>query len=101
MFQVARHTRTSAVVGYRSAAVTSAADWARGLRWDSIDGVVGCSADSAGLMAYTRCTTVQTLTSQSKEISVVISPTGQLVTSPETVIVYRTAPRPASPFYVN
>jgi type II secretory pathway pseudopilin PulG len=101
MFQVARHTRTSAAVGYRSAAVTSAASWANGLAWDSIDGSVGCAADSSGLLAYTKCASVQTLTPRAKEISIVISPTGLLVLAPETVVVYRTKPRGASPFNVN
>jgi len=101
MFQVARHTRRSAAVGYRSAALTNAAAWARGLAWDSINGSVGCGTDSSGLLAYTRCTTVQSLTPRAREISIVINPTGQLVVSPETVVVYRTKPRVASPFNVN
>jgi hypothetical protein len=98
MFQVARHTRQSAVTGYRSAAVTSAVSWASGLKWDSIDAAIGCTSDSSGLMAYTRCLTVTNPTSRTKEITVVVSPIGALVARPETVMVHRSKARLVSPF---
>jgi len=98
MFQVARHTRRAAAVGYRSAAATSAATWAQTISWDSVDASVGCRQDTTGLLEYTRCIAVQQATSTVKEIEVVISPNGRLVVSPETVLVYRTKPKSASPF---
>lgn len=101
MFQVARQARQSGAVGYRSAAVTSAASWAGGVPWDSIGGMIGCQADSVGPMAYTRCTTVQALTPRTRRITVVISPTGQIVAAPDTVVVERSRPRSPSPFDVN
>jgi hypothetical protein len=101
MFQVARHTRQSAAAGYRSAAVMTAASWASGIPWDSIDGAVGCQSDSVGPMIYARCTSVQTPTPRSKQITVVISPTGALVAQPDTVVVQRAKPRSPSPFNEN
>jgi hypothetical protein len=101
MFQVARHTQRAAAVGYRSAAVTSAGSWAQGLAWDSIDGATGCSQDTSGLLAYTRCTSVQNPSGRLKEIEVVVTPSGLLAIAPETVVVYRTKPKNASPFSVN
>ncbi len=101
MFQVARHTRQSAAAGYRSAAVMTAASWASGIPWDSIDGAVGCQSDTIGPMIYARCTSVLTPTPRSKQITVVISPTGAVVAQPETVIVQRAKPRSASPFNEN
>ncbi len=101
MFQVARHTQRSAAVGYRSAAMTSAGAWAQGLAWDSIDGSTGCRQDTTGLLVYTRCVTVQNPSGRLKEIEVVVSPTGLLVISPETVVVHRTKPKTISPFNVN
>ncbi len=98
MFQVARHTRQSAVVVYRSAAITSASAWANGLNWDSIGGAIGCTSDSSGLMAYTRCLTVANPTPRTKEVTVVVSPMGVLIAPPETVVVYRSKPRTVSPF---
>ncbi|NIM49208.1 MAG: hypothetical protein GTN62_04610 [Gemmatimonadales bacterium] len=93
MFQVARHTRQSAAAGYRSAAVTSAAAWARGLAWDSLDTAIGCTTDTTGLLTYSKCVTVQTLSTNLKRVTVVISPTGSLVALPDTVEVDRNKPR--------
>jgi Tfp pilus assembly protein PilV len=101
MFQVARQARNASVAGYRSAAVTTASSWAQGLPWDSIDGSVGCQSDSSGLMAYSRCTTVQNPTPSVKRVTVTVNPTGVLVVAPETVVVHRTAPLSPSPFKVN
>jgi len=98
MFQVARHTRRAAAAGYRSAAATSAATWAQSISWDSVDASVGCRQDTTGLLVYTRCVTVQQATATVKQIEVVISPTGWLVVSPETVLVYRTKQKSVSPF---
>jgi Tfp pilus assembly protein PilW len=101
MFQIARQNHRSAATGYRSAATMTAASWARALPWDSIDTQVGCLADSSGLLAYSRCTTVQAPSPQLKQITVVISATGQLVVAPETVVVNRPKPRSPSPFAVQ
>lgn len=101
MFQLARHSRQSGAVGYRSAAVTSAASWAGGVPWDSIGGMIGCETDSVGQMVYTRCTSVESPTPRSRRITVVISPTGPLVAAPDTVVVERSRPRSLSPFNVN
>ncbi len=98
MFQVASNTRLSAAAGYRSAAVTSAEAWAAGLPWDSIDGQVGCVTDTTGLLQYTRCMSVQNPEPALKQLTVVISPFGQLVVAPETVVARRTKPKVASPF---
>jgi len=101
MFQVAQHAENSAAVGYRSAAAASAASWAHGLPWDSIDGAVGCRADSTGQLVYVRCVSVQALPSQHKRVTIVISPTGRLVARPETVTVERRPMLSLSPFRVN
>jgi hypothetical protein len=98
MFQVARHTRRSAAVGYRSAAVAGAGTWAQSLPWDSIDGATGCGLDTSGLLLYTRCTSVQSPSGRLKEIQVVVTPSGPLTVAPETVVVYRTKPKTVSPF---
>jgi len=101
MFQAARHTRRSAAVSSRSAAVISAGSWAHSLTWDSVDASVGCELDSAGLLVYTRCVTVQQAAPHLKEIEVIISSAGALAVRPETVRVYRTKPKAVSPFSVH
>ncbi len=93
MFQIARHTRQSAAAGYRAAAVTSAAAWAHGTPWDSIDNGIGCESDTIGQFPYTRCVTVQDVSLRLKRVTVSITPTGPVVIPPETVVVDRNKPR--------
>lgn len=101
MYQVARHNTDSAAVGYRSAAVTSAASWAERIPWDSIDGAIGCQNDTTGQLIYVRCLSVQSLSAGHKSITVVVSPTGRLVVAPDTVTVERRRTLSLSPFKVN
>ncbi len=101
MFQAARHTRRAAAVGYRSAASTNAATWIQGLPWDSLDGAVGCTDDTTGMLPYSRCVTVQDLNPQLKRLTVVINPEGALALGPDTVVVDRNRPRQRSPFNIN
>lgn len=101
MFQLARQSRQSGAVGYRSAAVTSAASWAGAVPWDSITGMIGCRTDSVGPMVYTRCTSVYRPTPRTRRIVIVIRPTGPLAAAPDTVVVERSRPRSLSPFNVN
>ena len=101
MFQVAQHTADSAAVGYRSAAVTSAASWAERLPWDSIDGAIGCQSDTTGQLVYVRCLSVQSVSAGHKSITIVVSPTGRLVAAPDTITVERRRTLSLSPFKVN
>lgn len=96
MFQVARHTRQSAAVGYGSAAATSAAAWVQALPWDSLPGAVGCVDDTIGQFSYSRCTTVADQTPRRRRVTVVVSPTGVLAAGPDTVVVDRHKPVPSS-----
>lgn len=99
MFDVARQTRRSAATTYRAAAVQSAQAWIDGLPWSTIDsvGFGGCTADSSGLLAYDQCVQVADTTTTLKRVQVVISPTGNLLAPPDTLIVYRSTDRPSSP----
>jgi len=102
MFQVARHTQRSALAGYRSAATASASAWAQALPWDSVGAAVGCANDSTGQLSYVRCATVQTVSSQVRTISVVITPQGWEGGRPDTVVVTRNKPKPSySPLKVR
>ena len=99
MFQVARHTRASAGVAYRSAASESAASWLHGLPWDSIPGAVGCTDSlTTGLLEYTRCVELLTNTPRYRLARITISPTGVLQPSPDTISIERTKNRYTSPF---
>lgn len=101
MFQAGRHTRQSAAAAYRSAASTGAAAWAQAMPWDSIDTAVGCVSDTIGQFPYSRCTTVATVSSNLKRLTMAITPTGPLTARPDTVIVTRNKPRSRSPLMTS
>lgn len=97
MFQAAQHTRRSAAVAYRSAAITTASAWIQSLPWDSLGGAVGCITDSVGLLEYSRCVTVTDVSSTFKRITVAINPTGNLLVRAESLAIARNKPRMPSP----
>lgn len=99
MFQVSLQTRRATTLSYLSSAVQIAQTRVEGLPWDSLasPSVIGCRPDTTGQLIYTRCTTVNGHPTFDT-IRVVLSPTGILTAPPETITVYRTKPRFASPF---
>lgn len=101
MFEVARRTRDSAAVSYRAAAAGKAQAWLQGLPWDSLTGAVGCKADTIGQFTYSRCVTLQTVSSNLRRMTVAITSTGALQARPDTVIIDRNKPRSTSTLYVN
>src|SRR5574341_705258 len=94
LYRVSLQTRRAATLAYLSAAVQIAQTRVEGLPWDSLGSlsVVGCTNDSTGLLAYTRCTTVLGHPAFDT-VSVVLTPTGVLTAPPETLVVFRTKPR--------
>ena len=99
MFDIARHTRRSTAVTYRSAALETATSWIQGLPWDSIPGALGCTDSlTTGLLEYTRCVELVTGSPNSRLTRIIISPTGVLQARPDTVTVERTKARSSSPF---
>lgn len=99
MYQVSFQTRRATTLSYLSAAVQVAQTRVEGLPWDSLGapGAIGCTNDSTGQLAFTRCTTVQGHP-VFDTIRVVLTPTGLLTAPPETVTVYRAKPRYPTPF---
>lgn len=99
MYQVSVQTRRSAALSFLSAAKQSAQTRVEGTSWDSLASLsfIGCVNDSTGQLAYSRCTTVSD-TAKLRRIQVVLTPTGNLVIAPDTVLVYRVKPAPKAPF---
>ncbi len=60
------------------------------LDWDSLGTAVGCTSDSSGFLEYNRCVTITTVSSTRKRATIVIQPTGNLITAPDTQVVERT-----------
>ncbi len=102
MFQSARHTRQAAAVAYRSSAVISAEAWSRALPWDSAPTAVGCvDSLSTGQLLYTQCVELPVNAPRYQQIRVIISPIGNLMATPDTVVVDRNRTRSPSPFNAN
>ncbi len=100
MFQVAQQNRSSAAITYRTAAAQKTAAHIQALPWASIGAASGCTADSSGLMAYNRCISVTIPNANTRNVTVVITPTGLLTALPETLLVVRSnkKSRPVTPF---
>ena len=98
MWEMGRHNRLAALVGARAAELASAASIAEAVRWDSIPGLVGCSADTSAQIVYTRCFELTTPMSGLRQVRVIVTPS-DVSLKPETLLVNRTRPRSRSPFY--
>ena len=105
MFQVARHTRQSAQVAYRSAALTSAASWAQAMPWDSIPVQVGWGTnDTVGQLVFQRYMSYST-SGNARVLTLVIRPVVSVASSsrirPETLTVVRAKPLTTAPLKVQ
>ncbi|MBI4421020.1 MAG: hypothetical protein HY560_09360, partial [Gemmatimonadetes bacterium] len=105
MFQVSRHTRLSAQVGYRSAAQQNAAAWAQALPWDSIPPSVGWTPnDTIGQFVFQRYMSYAT-SGNSRMMTIVIQPVAGVTSSagvqPETLTVVRAKPLSTAPLKVK
>jgi hypothetical protein len=105
MFQVARHTRQSAQVAYRSAALNSAASWAQAMPWDSIPGQVGWATnDTVGQLIFQRYLSYAT-SGNARVLTLVIRPVTSVISSsrirPETLTVVRAKPLTTAPLKVK
>jgi type II secretory pathway component PulJ len=95
MFQVGRHTRTSARETYQAAALQQGAAYVEALPWTAIDAAAGCSTDTTGLLEYRQCIAVADSGSY-KRVTVIVTPQGTFAGTPDTVSLYRRRPRGVS-----
>jgi prepilin-type N-terminal cleavage/methylation domain-containing protein len=95
MFQVGRQTRISARETYQAAAMQQEAAHIEALPWSEIDGAAGCTTDSTGLLEYRQCVAV-TSSANSKQVTVIVAPSGAFAGAPDTITVYRHRPRAVS-----
>jgi prepilin-type N-terminal cleavage/methylation domain-containing protein len=95
MFQVGRHTRTSARQTYQAAALQQGVAYMEALPWSAIDAAAGCTTDTTGLLEYRRCIGVADFGSY-KSVTVIVTPQGNFAGAPDTVTQYRHRPRGVS-----
>ncbi len=101
MFQVGRHTRQSAQITYRSAALNSAGAWGQNIPWDSIPGLVGWGTnDTIGQLVYQRYMGYAT-SGNTRVLTMVIRPVAAVASSDriksETLTVVRAKPLTTAP----
>ncbi len=95
MFQVGRHTRTSARETYQAAALQQGAAYIDALPWNAIDAAAGCTTDTTGLLEYRQCIAVAN-SGNYKSVTLIVTPRGNFAGTPDTVTVYRHRPRGVS-----
>lgn len=105
MFQVARATRLSGQVAFRSAALQNAAAWGQSMPWDSIPVNLGWGAnDTIGQLVFQRYLNYTDAFSY-RTLTLVVRPVAGVASSarvmPETVTVIRAKPRSAAPLKVR
>ena len=105
MFQVARDTRLSAQVAYRSAALQNGAAWAQTIPWDSIPSLTGWgTTDTIGQLVYQRYMEYG-ISGNARNLTVIIRPVTTVGSSarvrPDTVSVTRARPLTTAPLKVR
>lgn len=105
MFQVARATRQSAQVAYRSAAIQNAQGWAQTIPWDSIPTSAGWgNNDTIGQLVFQRYLSYADSTKY-RILTVIIRPVTSVASSariqPDTITVVRAKPLTTIPIKVN
>ncbi len=101
MWQMGRHTRVSGAVTVRTATLESAASLAESVTWDSLPVIVGCTADTTAQLEYTLCYEVQNVSSQLREVRVIIAPTVPATLRSDTITINRAKPKRASTLNVS
>lgn len=101
MWQMGRQGRMAGDAAGRSVALESAAALAQTVPWDSMMQIVGCRADSAGALQYTRCIDVSPVATNMRLVRTVITPANALLPRPDTLTVYRNRPLPPNPLHVQ
>jgi hypothetical protein len=90
MFQAAQAARSNANIVYRTASVSSEVSRLAAIPFDSL--VVGssCVTVTAPPFPHTTCTTINNVSSKSRQVIVIVTPSGNTLLHPDTSIVVRT-----------
>lgn len=97
MFQGSRASRVRSTATYRTAALTREVERLGVIPFDLLTVGSSCSTVSAGLFPHSLCTTVASLSTVSRSVTVIVTPTGAQVLPPDTAVLIRTDPVRAEP----
>lgn len=97
MFQGSRTSRIRGTATYRAAALTRQVERLTVMPFDLLTAGSSCTAQSAAPFPHTLCTTVTDLSTVSRQVTVVVNPTGAGVLAPDTAVLIRTDPVRSEP----
>jgi prepilin-type N-terminal cleavage/methylation domain-containing protein len=97
MFQASRASRVRSTATYRTAALTQQVERLGVIPFDSLIVGSSCTSVSAAPFPHTLCTTVSSISSVSRQATVVVTPTGGDALPPDTAVLLRTDPVRAEP----
>jgi hypothetical protein len=90
MFQGSRASRVRSTATYRTAALTQAVERLGVIPFDSVLAGTTCTTVSAAPFPHTLCTTVTSISTVSRQATVIVTPTGGDALPPDTAVLVRT-----------
>ena len=97
MFRASRASRVRSTATYRSAALTQEVERLGVIPFDSLIVGSSCTTVSAGPFPHSLCTAVSSISTVSRQATVVVTPTGGNTLAPDTAVLVRTDPVRAEP----
>lgn len=97
MFRASRSSRVRETATHRSAALTRQVERLTVMPFTLVAAGSSCTTQSAAPFPHTLCTTITNLSTVSRQVSVVVTPTGANALPPDTAVLIRTDPLPAAP----
>ena len=97
MFQGSKASRVRSTATYRTAALTQEVERLGVIPFDMVIVGSSCTTVSAGAFPHSLCTTITSISTVSRQATVIVTPTGAETLPPDTAVLIRTDPRRAEP----
>jgi prepilin-type N-terminal cleavage/methylation domain-containing protein len=92
MLQASRASRVRSTATYRTAALTQQVERLGVIPFDSLTVGASCTSVTAAPFPHSLCTTVSSVSTVSRQATVVVTPSGGGTLPPDTAVVFRTQP---------
>jgi type II secretory pathway pseudopilin PulG len=97
MFRGSRASRLRSTATYRAAALTQEVERLGVIPFDSVIVGSSCTTVSAAPFPHSLCTTVTSISTVSRQATVIVTPTGADALPPDSTVLVRTDPNRAEP----
>jgi prepilin-type N-terminal cleavage/methylation domain-containing protein len=97
MYRGSRASRVRSTATYRTGAFTQEVERLRVIPFDSLIVGSSCTTVSAAPFPHSLCTTITSISTVSRQVMVVVTPTGSDVLPPDTAVLVRTDPLRVEP----